>query len=333
MPTTALKHLAKKANISLAQAELYWAKAKNIVKAEYGVDEEDGKFWALTTGIAKKMMGLSESISFKEFLSEAAVGKQPNAKAVSVEKAIALLNAHCKDALWMLHENKPIFRGDDYLRNAVYKEGFATVDPSKTVRKSENTSNYYTEIFDHHPEMTDFPKRSRSYIAATGYRSYDTAYNFGPVNILIPYDGVKIGCVNRLDIWDIHISFVRGDRGNRLEDINTEIFNQLFGERSNPWDELVKFDKSPDRDRLEYVLEDLFDNGHNRKELNQLIDRFSTNFLQTIFELYSLKNTKFTLRTTKDLKGTNGEIWIGGPCVVISPEMWALLRDAIKAKK
>lgn len=69
MPQAALKHLAKKAKISDAQAEHYWHVAKNIVKKEYDVDEGDGKFWPLTMGIAKKMMGLKESLSFKEFLN------------------------------------------------------------------------------------------------------------------------------------------------------------------------------------------------------------------------------------------------------------------------
>jgi hypothetical protein len=74
MPTTALKHLAKKADISDSQAEHYWYVAKSIVKKEYGLDETNKSFWALTMGIAKKMMGLKECITFKEFLLEEAVG-------------------------------------------------------------------------------------------------------------------------------------------------------------------------------------------------------------------------------------------------------------------
>lgn len=70
MPQVALKHLAKKANISDSQAEHYWHVAKSIVKKEYDVDEGDGKFWPLTMGIAKKMMGLKESLTFKEYLAE-----------------------------------------------------------------------------------------------------------------------------------------------------------------------------------------------------------------------------------------------------------------------
>ena len=330
MPTAALKHLAKKANISLDQAELYWSKAKNIVKAEYGVDEEDGKFWALTTGIVKKMMGLSESVSFKEFLSEAPVGKKPDIKSLNVKKAIALLNEHCKDALWMLHDNKPIFRGDYSLRGACYKNGFATVDPSKTVRQSENTSNYYTEIFDHHPEMIDFPKRSRSYIAAAGRDGYDISYSYGEVNVLIPYDGVKIGCVNKRDIWDVRLSFGKGDKGRQLDLLNDDFLDPIVVAVGNVWNALVRFDKSPKEERIERVIEELYDYGHNRAELKRFIDSLKSNFLQTIFKLYSLENTKFTLKTTKDLKGTSGEVWIGGPCMVISMEMWRQLRDAAK---
>lgn len=68
MPTTALKHLAKKAKVPLDRAEHLWDKAASIAKSEYGVDEEDGAFWALRMGITKRMLGLGEAISFRQFL-------------------------------------------------------------------------------------------------------------------------------------------------------------------------------------------------------------------------------------------------------------------------
>lgn len=42
--------------------EKKWQKAKDIVKREYGFDEEDERFWKLVTGIWKKMKGESEGI-------------------------------------------------------------------------------------------------------------------------------------------------------------------------------------------------------------------------------------------------------------------------------
>ena len=68
MPIEALKHLAKKAKVSTDRAEHLWAKAKDIVKSEYDVSEKDPSFWALRMGITKKMLGLKESKTFKEYM-------------------------------------------------------------------------------------------------------------------------------------------------------------------------------------------------------------------------------------------------------------------------
>ena len=69
MPTAALKHLAKKAKISLDRAEHLWDKSKEIVDAEYPYDKKDKRYWALRMGITKKMMGLGEQLSFTDFLA------------------------------------------------------------------------------------------------------------------------------------------------------------------------------------------------------------------------------------------------------------------------
>lgn len=70
MPAAALKSLAKKAGKSMETAEHDWNKAKGIVSKEYGFGEENPRYWALVTGITKKMMGLKEGLSFKEFLGK-----------------------------------------------------------------------------------------------------------------------------------------------------------------------------------------------------------------------------------------------------------------------
>jgi hypothetical protein len=68
MPATALKHFAKKAKVSIDRVEHLWNKAKDIVKSEYDVTEDDPAFWALRMGITKKMLGLKEMITFKEYV-------------------------------------------------------------------------------------------------------------------------------------------------------------------------------------------------------------------------------------------------------------------------
>lgn len=64
MPSTALKHLAKAANVSLDRAEHLWHKAKEIVSKEYGAEHKG--YYALVMGITKKMLGLSEELTSYE---------------------------------------------------------------------------------------------------------------------------------------------------------------------------------------------------------------------------------------------------------------------------
>jgi hypothetical protein len=68
VPSAALKNLSKKAKVSMDRAEHLWNKAKDIVKSEYDVSEDDPSFWALRMGITKKMMGLKEMTTFKEYV-------------------------------------------------------------------------------------------------------------------------------------------------------------------------------------------------------------------------------------------------------------------------
>jgi hypothetical protein len=76
-------------------------------------------------------------MSFKQFLQEESVDRDLIVKDLSVKKAIKPLNEHCKDSLWMLQQNSPIWRGDSKKSPlALYNkaESFAVVDPSKTER-------------------------------------------------------------------------------------------------------------------------------------------------------------------------------------------------------
>lgn len=68
MPSAALKHLADKRHIPMDRAEHLWDKAKGIVSREYGSREKVKGYWALVMGITKKMMGMKEGLTFKEYL-------------------------------------------------------------------------------------------------------------------------------------------------------------------------------------------------------------------------------------------------------------------------
>lgn len=259
---------------------------------------------------------LRNKMRFKTYLTEAAVGKDLKFNAIDVEKAISLLNTHCKDALWMLEMDKAIWRGhSDGLPS---EEPFYTFDPSKTRRKSQNTSNYYTVIFDNIPSMENFPKRSESLIASTDFRKANDYGSRLSTFVVIPYDGVKIGCVHKSDMWDTHIKFkYLDDTVRRLNANYVEL-----GIRES-WKSFLNYQEK-------------LDSG-NSNSINRFHSLFGkredpTQFLEIIKQAYSPKITKFTVETTKTLQkyaDEKQEVWIGGPCIAITAPMWRELRKSM----
>lgn len=65
MPSNVVKSFADKTGKSVAEVDKLWNKAKEIA-SEQGQAEN----YALITGILKKMLGLNETISFKEFIEQ-----------------------------------------------------------------------------------------------------------------------------------------------------------------------------------------------------------------------------------------------------------------------
>lgn len=262
-------------------------------------------------------------ISFKEFLAETAVGAKPKYKQLEVEKAIALLNKHAKNALWMLEDDSPLYRGDVYIAKSTgpLSTGFAIVDTSATKRRSTNTSNFYTAILDNHPKRKQFPKRSRSFICSTD-QSYAANYAHQDPNVIIPFDGVPIGAVNREDMWDTRINLF--GRKSRID-----MFNDLFQDivQRDDFESFLKADKEmkDPNSNASYEFKQAF--GKDQYE------KAKSNFLKQILDAYSAEKTGHTFHTTSNLKGVKGEVWVGGKVMVISDNMWRQLLSAYSERK
>lgn len=275
-------------------------------------------------------------ITFKTFLEAAVDGKQPKYEDLTVEEAIATLNTHCKDALWMLHDNMPLWRGDPRVPSSS-EPWFMKVDTSATERKSQNTSNYYTVLLDNIPSMANFPKRSRSFIGST---SYDRARSYGYVGnkffIMIPYDGVKIGIVGRQDIWDTEVRLFGSSR--QISDINND-WGNVFARAGIPVSESITyahFEKLSMKVKLTphrfiKILADCFDVAEFRveRELEKMT------LLEYLNQQYSPRFTGFVSATTKDKDAIKGavnhrsEVWVGGKIMMISYSMWNELLNSL----
>lgn len=137
MPATALKHLAKRAKVSQERAEHLWRRAKEIVQSEYDYTEDDAPFWALTMGITKKMMGLSEQVSFSEFLLIEKV-KPSYLKGLNASEREEM-KREIKRFSKMDHKDKDAYP-DDWTADQKYKERLKK--RGKSLPKSRHTEKF-----------------------------------------------------------------------------------------------------------------------------------------------------------------------------------------------
>ena len=262
---------------------------------------------------------------FKTFLEAAATERQGARKidTVSMEAAADILNEHCANALWMRNLKRPIWRGemDGTLPRALDVSGFAVTDTSATVRRSENTSNYYTLIFDNIPSREHLPKRSRSYIATTN-RHAASDYADNEPFIIIPYDTTPIGVVNKDDMWATSIKFLGAT--NLVEELNG--FFASLELKDNQWSSFVNFDrllKSGDEaaiDRLRVAVDDAAVIGLSLQKNSH------TAFMEQLDVAYSARATGHAAATTATLKRSGEtEVWVSGKVVLISLSMWERL--------
>ena len=113
------------------------------------------------------------------------------------EKILDKLKQECPIA-WNYYEKRekpPFYRGLSGNRASVLYG-----DSSKgRLRKSANTTNYYTMLFDHIlPSWKDYPDRSRSWICTS---SHYYASGYGSTYYVFPIGNPNLGVCPRRDIW------------------------------------------------------------------------------------------------------------------------------------
>lgn len=271
-------------------------------------------------------------ISFKQFLEAAGDEGTPKYTPHDFEVLVEIIEARCSDALWMFDNNSPLWRGDVGLSVRELSNSTAGLVAEPKQRRSANTSNYYTLIFDSIDSRKAAPKRGRSFIAST---ESTTALGFGNSGsnlfAIIPFNGTQIGIVPGGDLWSTEISVF----GKTLKIKTWNMAYARMGLSDTDWDEWVQFDKD-----LKAGNETAID----RFKKAGLIDmKYASTFLEELNRGYSLEQSKQTVHTTKDfprnfkvneLDDIDGrEVWVGGKCVFIPRDSWALIRKVITGQK
>lgn len=228
-------------------------------------------------------------------LNEAADNDAAYYEDITFAKMVEIYKKHC------MANKADIYRGTKSKHRT-----YNIIEGQKGKRKSQNTSNHYTLIFDEliAEKNKDYPLRSASIIASTD-RNY--AKKYGTVYNVIPYDDTWIGVVPSEDIWDLRVKLALGSK-------SLSSMNDNFSKAGIPSGSIGDI-----AEEIESMSEDEFKDhfGGNLKS--------QENVEQQIREMYDLDKLGFKFIQSKDYKGSEGEVWIGGKCLLIESEQYEKL--------
>lgn len=135
-------------------------------------------------------------LTFKEFIAEGIV-KKWEVVSVDVQKANALLNAHCKSGFESIANGSVLWRGD------ANRGEYVAIDSSTGVRTSKDTNNLYQMMMDASTNLKHVPSRSKSLICSNDFKIAD---KYGSkLYAVFPEDGTKIAVSRVEDFIDQNI--------------------------------------------------------------------------------------------------------------------------------
>lgn len=253
---------------------------------------------------------------------------------VELEDIPAIISKHCRNSISNLQDKHFLYRGD---RNANFFTSAAIVDPTRSSRKSQNTTNFYTLILDNTSSMREFPKRSNSLICSTHANKAQAYSKDGLAEsgmfIVVPFDDVKIGCVNHDDIWDVQMDSLAPGRPSSLLHMNDmwRHFGNFLSKKN--LDSISQYDWTS----FEKVDQLLRENDDAVKCLQSAFSIKSADlqmfreqgFLKRIDEIYSPSKLGFDVTSAPSYPWYKGEQWVGGKCLLIKHEEYPKIESAI----
>jgi len=112
------------------------------------------------------------------------------------DQAMKIVKRNCKQAVDRWKKGYKIFRAIDE------RDDFMFIKPrSGDMRRSRNTSNYYTLFMNNHENWSEYPKRQIICAGGSGERAFTFARSASVYHVL-PFDNAKIGICPTADIWD-----------------------------------------------------------------------------------------------------------------------------------
>jgi hypothetical protein len=216
---------------------------------------------------------------------------------LSKEDFLELKMTYCKD--WNKDDTK-IFKGID-----TNLSKYNYINPTIIQRKSANTSNISTLLFDNSPYNIKYPKRSKSLICTS---NYNRATLYGDVYRVIPFDGAKIAVCPDYDFW---YSFRKIAEYGNIDDFNDLI---SFSYYSN----FITQINDTNYDIFIRQLQNLCDKLKIENKYN-----FPTD-INDYFKLFDAKSNDIDLYDYKEyakLDLANNEVWTDSKCLLYLPDI------------
>lgn len=231
---------------------------------------------------------------------------------LNLDKLVSLAKENCSKALFQLGENKIIYRGV----KSITKAGI--FNPGNGERKSQNTSNYYTVLFDTNPLNAAWPKRSKSFICTTSLKvSQGYSGNNGTTLVLLPFNNTEIGVCSGADIWFTKINI--GKSTDSLVGMNY-LFSDIF---ENTVPKSLKDMQDQLNNNVEHVFKtiegfgtnDEF-NGSDLSEHSKIVKQFADN-LENAYAFNKMDGFKLINSSGLGVITGSREVWFSGKAIGI----------------
>lgn len=257
-----------------------------------------------------------------QFLKEAPVTPYQTEES-SIGEAVATIKEHCSQATRMIVDNKPLWRG---MNN--HPEKILQIWPETGERKSQNTTDHYTQLMSNSPLMRGFPQRNKSVICSTspqtagGYGSIGYSGNGSGLYAIIPYNHVEIGVCPGSDLWDIKVTVPELEIYDKsMTYINDRLDNFALAENFRTMQQQLNDPTSIPYQRVAAFFE--------RNRFGRPDPYTPEKLIPALFKALAPKNIGLQLMNVSEF-ATNPperrECWVSGPCVAIHRDYFADVR-------
>lgn len=211
--------------------------------------------------------------------------------------------------------------GDPYIWRGVRHATQAEVlHPGSGRRTSENTTNFYTILFDANPANKKFPKRSESFICTTDFkvaRSYGRAKD-DQILAIYPLGDSKVASVNAADIWHVKLKLESLGHVDNLPAINEMLQEIVEGvaDKVESYEDIMKAIRSVDpRQVKETALSHDF-GGMSSAARNASPEEFVNMLINDLTTSYVYEKIGMEVLPVSEVPAKS-EVWFSQKCVVI----------------